>query len=53
MILQTEILYYEHRFEEAKSEALCAADVFEKLGAARSLEICRELLQVIEREMRT
>ena len=53
MILQTEILYYEHRFEEAKSEALCAADVFEKLGATRSLEICRELLQVIEREMRT
>ena len=52
MRMQAKIWYYEHKFEEAKSEALCAADVFEKLGATQSLEICRELLQNIEKEMK-
>ena len=53
MRMQAKILYYERRFEEAKSEALRAADVLEKLGATESLEICRELLQDIEKEMKT
>jgi len=35
-------------FEEAKSEALRAADFFERFGAARDLESCRTLLRGIE-----
>ena len=53
MMLQTEVLYYEYRFEEAKSEVLRAADVFEKLGATEELETCRELLRWIEEQMKT
>ena len=53
MRMQAKIWYYERRFEDAKSEALRAADVFEKLGATQSLEVCRELLQDIEKEMKT
>jgi len=37
--------------EEAKSEALRAADVFERLGAAKTLERCRGLLRKIEEGM--
>ena len=36
------------RFEDAKSEALRALDVFEKLGAANDAETTRELLRGIE-----
>ena len=53
MILQASIWYHEHRFEEAKSEALRAADVFKELGAAEELEICRYSLQMIEEDMKT
>ena len=49
--LQARFWYQEHRFEEAKSEALCAAEVYEKLGAVKDLEACRELLRDIETEM--
>ena len=48
MQLRAEIWQKEHKFEEAKSEVLCAADVFEKLGAMRDLEDCREILRDIE-----
>ena len=48
MQLRAEIWQKEHKFEEAKSEVLCAADVFEKLGATRDLEDCREILRDIE-----
>jgi tetratricopeptide (TPR) repeat protein len=41
----------QHRLEEAKSEALCAADFFDKLGAAKALGQCRELLRRIEEEL--
>jgi tetratricopeptide (TPR) repeat protein len=40
--------YGEGRLEEAKSEVLCAVGVYEKLGAAKDVEDCRELLQKIE-----
>ena len=40
--------YREGRLEEAKSEVLCAVDVYEKLGAANDVEECRKLLQKIE-----
>ena len=43
----------EHRLEEAKSEALRAADLFEKLGAAKGLERCRKLLRDIEKGTET
>ena len=51
MELQAIVWYHEHKFEEAKSEALCAADLFERLGATEKLEDCRELLQDIEEEV--
>ena len=41
------------RLEEARSEALRAADIFEKLGAARDLEWCREFIQDIQEELDT
>jgi len=47
------ILFREGRFEEAKYEASSAADVFRKLGAAKDMEDCRELLGLIGEEMKT
>jgi len=38
----------QHRLEEAKSGALRAVEVFEKLGAAKDVEECRELLREID-----
>jgi len=49
--LQATFWHRQHRFKEAKSRALDAANVFEKLGAARDLEVCKGLLQDIEMEM--
>ena len=48
-----DILLREGRFEEAKSEALRAADVFGKLGAATDAEYCEKILKFIEEKMRT
>jgi len=42
------VWFKKHRFEEARSEVLCAADVYEKLGAAMGVESCRKLLQITE-----
>jgi len=50
---QAVIWYEQDRLEEARSEALRAADIYEKLGAANDLEICRELLWDIEEELNT
>jgi len=45
-------LWYEQRkLEEAKSEALHAADVFERFGVVDNLRFCRELIRRIEEEM--
>ena len=51
MRLQAGVLYKQHRVEEARCEVLRAADGFEKLGAARDVELCRELLQRIQEEL--
>jgi len=51
MQLQAYIWYNQERLEQAKSEYLRAADVYEKLGATRDLEICRMLLQLINDKM--
>ena len=50
MELQARFWLQERKLEEAKSEALGAVDVFKKLGAAKELEYCREILQYIEKE---
>jgi len=42
------IWYGKRRFGEAKTEALCAVDVFEKLGAVNAVEEVRELLRQID-----
>jgi len=41
----------QHRVEEAKCEALRAADIFEKLGATKDLERCREDLLRVQKEL--
>ena len=50
MRLQAGFWYQQHRFEEAKSEALRASDVYERLGATKSLEKCRALLRDIHQK---
>jgi len=47
--LQAEFWYEERKFEVAKSAALRAADVYERFGAARDLEHCKDLLRNIEK----
>jgi len=51
MELRAEILHAQRRLEEARSEALHAAEVYEKLGAAKDAEECRELLWKIEKKL--
>jgi tetratricopeptide (TPR) repeat protein len=51
MGMQAHIWYLQQRLEEAKSEALHALEIFEKLGAARDAGGCRDLLQMIVQEM--
>jgi len=50
--LQAWFWWKQNRFEEAKSEALCATDIYERLGATRDLKSCRDLLQWIEEGMK-
>jgi hypothetical protein len=42
--------YKEGRLREAKAGVLCAAGVYEELGAVKDVEDCRKLLQKIERK---
>jgi len=42
----------QHKFEEARSEALRTLDAFEKLGAVNDVEGVRELLRQIDRDAR-
>ena len=48
MELQATVWYKQGRLEEARTEALCAADNYDKLGATDKMEDCRELLRKIE-----
>ncbi|KAF9645616.1 hypothetical protein BDM02DRAFT_3189570 [Thelephora ganbajun] len=52
MGLEARVLYKERRLKDAKSEALRATDVYERLGAAKDLENCRALLRDIEGKMK-
>ena len=51
MEVQAALWRKQGRLEEARSEILRAADVYEKLGASQDLEGCRDLLREIEEEM--
>jgi hypothetical protein len=48
MELQAQFWYKEGKFEEARSEALRAVDVYEKIGAAKDVEDCKIILRKIE-----
>ena len=48
MELQARIYHQQHRVEDATPEALCALEMFEKLGALRDADNCRALLRDIE-----
>ena len=51
--LQAWIWYKQHRLGEARSEALHAAEIYEKIGATKDVEDSRKLLQSIEKELDT
>ena len=51
MKLQARVLREQLRLEESESEALRAADIFQKLGAAQDLKECNELLRDIREEL--
>ncbi|KAF9780490.1 hypothetical protein BJ322DRAFT_1164320 [Thelephora terrestris] len=46
--MQARIWYQEGRLEEAKTEALRAMEVYERLGVVKQAGRCRELFQMIE-----
>ena len=46
--LQARIWYRQRRFKDAASEALCAQEIFKKLGNSKYLEACKTLLRKIE-----
>ena len=50
---QAMVWHKQRRLGEARSEAIRAAEIFEKLGAARDAGRCRELLHDIEKELNT
>ena len=51
--VQAWVWYEQDRLEEAKSEALRAADIYDELGATKDVEDCRKLLRYIEEELDT
>ena len=51
MELEARFWYRESRPEEARSEALRAADIYEKIGAAKGVEDCKAILRSIEENM--
>ena len=53
MEMQAWIWYLQHKLEDARSEALGALEIYERVGAAGDAGGCRELLQWIEEVMGT
>jgi tetratricopeptide (TPR) repeat protein len=53
MELQADVWHEQHRLEDAKSEALHALGIYDKLGATKDAEVCRDLLRDIERAIET
>ena len=50
--MQAGVWYLQSRLEDAKSEALHAFEIYEKLGASGDAEDCRDLLREIEQAMK-
>ena len=48
MELHARLWYKQHRFKDAKSEALRATDAFERAGVTKELKYCRRILHYIE-----
>ena len=46
--LQAEVFHRQHKLKEAKSQALRALEIFEKLGAVNDRNLCSGILQRIE-----
>ena len=53
MHMQAIVWYRQRRLRDAKWEASQALEIFENLGAAKDAEICRDLLQMVERARRS
>ena len=53
MELQAQFWYQEGRFEDARSEALRAVDVYEGIGAMKGVECCKAILRNIEEKTKT
>ena len=49
--LQARVWLKQCRFEEARLEAQRAREIYEKIGAVKDAEDCRELIQVIQMEL--
>ena len=52
MDMQADVWYRQHRLEDAKSEALRAIGIYEKLGATEDAKRSRNLLQKVEGAMK-
>ena len=50
MQMQAKIWHKQGQLGKAKSEALCALEIFEKVGAARDAGVCKDLLQQLDGE---
>ena len=48
---QASVLYEQRRLEEAKSEALRAVETYDKLGAVKEAERCKQNLWIIEKAL--
>ena len=48
MWLQAWLWFRRHKLEEAKSQALLAIDIYEMIGAGSNLEICKQLIRLID-----
>ena len=53
MELQAQFWYQEGRFEDARSEALRAVDVYDGIGAMKGVECCKAILRNIEEKTKT
>jgi tetratricopeptide (TPR) repeat protein len=51
--MQAGIWYRQERLEDSKLETLRALEIYERLGAARDAGLCRDLLQKVERAIKT
>ena len=51
MCMQARVWYRQRRLEDAKSEALHALGIYEKLGAADDVNFCHNLIRKVEQKM--